>query len=163
MGSVAMMAGWVAIMFAGVLMHELGHALTARAFGQRPFITLHGLGGLTTWRATGAMSPGRRLLIAAAGPSVGIAIGVVAQMNAAIQAEAQARGFAFVSLDVLFAAPGVRTPLNVVALFTTAQPFGPFMSLDGTHPNAAGQALIAEGAAEALNALYDLGIPVGQP
>ena len=92
-----------------------------------------------------------------------IAIGVVAQMNAAIQAEAQARGFAFVSLDVLFAAPGVRTPLNVVALFTTAQPFGPFMSLDGTHPNAAGQALIAEGAAEALNALYDLGIPVGQP
>ena len=75
----------------------------------------------------------------------------------------RARGFAFVSLDVLFAAPGVRTPLNVVALFTTAQPFGPFMSLDGTHPNAAGQALIAEGAAEALNARYDLGIPVGEP
>jgi lysophospholipase L1-like esterase len=92
-----------------------------------------------------------------------IAIGVVAQMNAAIQAEAQARGFAFISLDVLFAAPGVRTPLNVVALFTTAQPFGPFMSLDGTHPNAAGQALIAEAAARALNQRYDLGIPEAVP
>jgi len=84
---------------------------------------------------------------------------VVAQMNAVIQGEAQARGFAFMSLDALYSAPGVRTPLNAVALFTTAQPFGPFMSLDGLHPNAAGQALLAAAAAEALNAKYDLGIP----
>jgi hypothetical protein len=84
---------------------------------------------------------------------------VVAQMNAVIQGQAQARGFAFVSLDALYGAPGVRTPLNAVALFTTPQPFGPFMSLDGLHPNAAGQALIAEAAAQALNAKYDLGIP----
>lgn len=88
-----------------------------------------------------------------------IVAAVVAQMNAAMQGEAQARGFAFFSLDAFFAAPGVRTPLNVVALFTTAQPFGPFMSLDGLHPNAAGQAIIAQAAAQALNARYDLGIP----
>ncbi len=84
---------------------------------------------------------------------------VVTQMNAAIQGEAQARGFAFFSLDAFYSAPGVRTPLDVVALFTTAQPFGPFMSLDGLHPNAAGQAIIAQAAAQALNATYDLGIP----
>jgi lysophospholipase L1-like esterase len=84
---------------------------------------------------------------------------VVAQMNAAIQGEAQARGLAFFSLDAFFAAPGVRTPLDVVALFTTAQPFGLFMSLDGLHPNAAGQAIIAQAAAQALNATYNLGIP----
>ena len=83
----------------------------------------------------------------------------VTQMNNAIQGEAQARGFAFFSLDAFYAAPGVRTPLDVVALFTTAQPFGPFMSLDGLHPNAAGQAIIAQAAAQALNAMYDLGIP----
>jgi lysophospholipase L1-like esterase len=88
-----------------------------------------------------------------------IVAAVVAQMNAAIQSEAQARGVAFFSLDAFYAAPGVRTPLNVVALFTTAQPFGPFMSLDGLHPNAAGQAIIAQAAAQALNARYDLGIP----
>jgi len=46
-----------------------------------------------------------------------------------------------------------------VALFTTPQPFGPFMSLDGLHPNAAGQAIIAQAAAQALNARYNLGIP----
>ena len=34
------------------------------------------------------------------------------------------------------------------------------MSMDGVHPNAAGQALIASAAAQALNATYDLGNPV---
>ena len=85
---------------------------------------------------------------------------VATQMNAVIQGEAQSRGYAVFSLDALFAAPGVRTPLNVVTLFTTAQPYGPFMSMDGIHPNAAGNALIAQAAAQALNARYDLGIPV---
>jgi len=85
--------------------------------------------------------------------------GVVAQMNATIQAEAQARGYAFLSLNALYSAPGVRVPLNVVALMTSPTPFGPFMSLDGAHPSAAGQALIAAAAAQALNQRYDLGIP----
>ena len=80
-------------------------------------------------------------------------------MNAALQAEAQARGYAFMSLDALYAAPGVRVPLNVVALVTSPHPFGPFMSLDGLHPSAAGQTLIAQAAAQALNARYNLGIP----
>jgi lysophospholipase L1-like esterase len=84
---------------------------------------------------------------------------VVAQMNATLQAEAQARGYAYMSLDALYSAPGVRVPFNVVALMTSATPFGPFMSLDGLHPNAAGQTLIAQAAAQALNARYDLGIP----
>jgi len=84
---------------------------------------------------------------------------VVGQMNAALEAEAQARGYAFVSLDALYGAPGVRVPLNVVALVTSPTPFGPFMSLDGLHPSAAGQTLIAQAAAQALNARYDLGIP----
>ena len=84
---------------------------------------------------------------------------VVAQMNATLQAEAQARGYAFMSLNALYSAPGVRVPFNVVALMTGATPFGPFMSLDGLHPSAAGQTLIANAAAQALNARYDLGIP----
>ena len=88
-----------------------------------------------------------------------IMAGVVTQMNAAMQSEAQARGFAFVSLDAVYTAPGARPPLNVVALVTSAQPFGPLLSVDGIHPSAAGQTLIAQAAAQALNARYDLGIP----
>lgn len=85
---------------------------------------------------------------------------VVARMNAVIAGEASARGWAYFTLDALYAAPGVRTPLDVVALMTSAQPFGPFMGLDGVHPNAAGQQLIAEAAAQALNQRYELGIPI---
>jgi Zn-dependent protease len=48
---------WVGIVFVSVLVHELGHALTYRALGQRSAIVLHGFGGFTV--ATGG---GRRVL-----------------------------------------------------------------------------------------------------
>jgi stage IV sporulation protein FB len=38
---------WVVIVFFAVLIHELGHALTYRAFGQRSAVVLHGFGGFT--------------------------------------------------------------------------------------------------------------------
>jgi stage IV sporulation protein FB len=66
---------WMAIVFLGVLAHELGHALTARGFGQEPAILLHGWGGLTVWVPRGDVGAGKRLLISAAGPAVGILFG----------------------------------------------------------------------------------------
>jgi len=48
---------WVGIVFVSVLVHELGHALTYRALGQRSAIVLHGFGGFTV--PTGG---GRRVL-----------------------------------------------------------------------------------------------------
>lgn len=38
---------WVGIILVSILVHEMGHALTARAFGQRAVITLTGMGGVT--------------------------------------------------------------------------------------------------------------------
>jgi Zn-dependent protease len=38
---------WVGIVFVSVLVHELGHALTYKALGQRSAIVLHGFGGFT--------------------------------------------------------------------------------------------------------------------
>jgi len=70
------LAAWVAVVFTGVLLHELGHALTIRAFGFTPAIELHGMGGLTAWDTRGGMpGPGKRLLISLAGPFAGIAFG----------------------------------------------------------------------------------------
>ena len=66
---------------------------------------------------------------------------------------------AFMSLDALYSAPGARAPLNAVALVTSAQPLGPYISLDGIHPTAARQTLLAAAAAKALNDRY-LGIPI---
>ena len=92
-----------------------------------------------------------------------IVAGILAQMNATIQARAAARGWAHFSLDAVYAAPGAKPPLNVATLLTSATPFGPFISLDGVHPNAAGQALLAHAAARALNLTYNLGIPANPP
>ena len=69
---------WVAVVFQGILMHELGHALVGRAFGKQPRIELIALGGLTWWEQRQPMSPGRSLIVSAAGPTVGIFIGSLA-------------------------------------------------------------------------------------
>jgi hypothetical protein len=92
-----------------------------------------------------------------------IVAGVVAQMNVVIQSEADARGYALMSLDAVYANPAARPPFNVATVFTSAEPFGPLLSLDGVHPSAAGHALLAQAAAVALNQRYDLGIPTFVP
>ncbi|HET9316281.1 MAG TPA: site-2 protease family protein [Vicinamibacteria bacterium] len=73
-----LMAAWIVVMFLGILMHELGHALTAKAYGQEPAIALHGFGGTTMWQPRGDIGPGKRAIITLAGPVVGIVIGVPA-------------------------------------------------------------------------------------
>ncbi len=69
---------WVVVVFQGILMHELGHALVGRAFGRQPRIELVALGGLTWWEQREPMSPVRSLMVSAAGPAVGIFIGSLA-------------------------------------------------------------------------------------
>ncbi|MBW3620947.1 MAG: hypothetical protein KY461_11930 [Actinobacteria bacterium] len=70
---------WVVIGITSVLLHELGHALAARAAGTAPEIALAGLGGVTTYRPT-PRTEGRgwSLVIGLAGPAVGIVLGLVA-------------------------------------------------------------------------------------
>jgi len=69
-------AAWTLAVFLAVLLHEMGHALTARAFRAVGLqITLFALGGVTTWRPAGRSTPGRSFLVAAAGSALGIAVG----------------------------------------------------------------------------------------
>ncbi len=68
---VAYIAGWIGVVLVSVLAHELGHALTARRFGAEVDITLHIMGGYTTWSTPEPISPGRRVVVAAAGSTVG--------------------------------------------------------------------------------------------
>mgnify|MGYP000278902774 FL=1 len=70
-------AAWTGAVFVAVLLHESGHAFTAKAFGGTSVsITLFALGGFTSWGAAQTMGPGRRFLISAAGSAVGIAAGL---------------------------------------------------------------------------------------
>lgn len=71
------MASWVAVAFASVLVHELGHALAFKAFGQRPQIHLHAMGG-TTYGSAPSMPPLERVVTALAGPAAGFGLGLLA-------------------------------------------------------------------------------------
>jgi Zn-dependent protease len=66
---------WIALVFVGILVHELGHAIAFRSFGRKPSVVLYGMGGLTS--AAGALTPGKRLVTTLAGPGVGFALGGV--------------------------------------------------------------------------------------
>ena len=62
--------------FVAVLLHEAGHAFTARRYGaQNVGITLFALGGVTTYTTNPPLSPGKRFVITAAGSAAGIAAG----------------------------------------------------------------------------------------
>jgi stage IV sporulation protein FB len=65
------LVGWIGVVVFSVLAHELGHALAARRFGAEVEITLHVMGGYTTWATPQPISPLRRVLVAAAGSGVG--------------------------------------------------------------------------------------------
>ena len=81
-------------------------------------------------------------------------------MNARIRAIAGANGYAYFDLDALFSVPGLKAPFSVAGLMLSPTPYGQYVSLDGFHPTAAGHAVLAEAAARALNATYDMGIPL---
>ncbi len=74
---------WVPVVFAGVLAHEMGHAVAVRRLGLQPAIQLHGFGGVTTWFPGRSVSPGQRAFVGAAGPAVGVAIGLACVLAAA--------------------------------------------------------------------------------
>ena len=63
--------------FISILVHELGHALTARHFGHRVRILLHGFGGLAFYQG-GGHTRKRTFLITAAGPAIQIVLGLLA-------------------------------------------------------------------------------------
>ena len=74
--SVPLILAWIAVVFVSILLHEMGHALTARAFGSEVQIELNTLGGLTSWTLPeGDFGPGRRAMVAAAGSGVGVLFG----------------------------------------------------------------------------------------
>ena len=64
---------WIALVFVGILLHEMGHAVSFRSFGRKPSVVLYGMGGLTS--AAGVLTPGKRLITTLAGPFVGFGLG----------------------------------------------------------------------------------------
>lgn len=81
----------------------------------------------------------------------------MAQMNAHMEAKANENGYAFFKLAALYDLPKIN--LNLVDVIFSNSPFGPNISLDGVHPSAQGQTILANAAVQAINARYGLAIP----
>lgn len=81
----------------------------------------------------------------------------MAEINAHIQAKAAESGYAYFALSSLYDLPRPRFSVKDV-LFSGA-PFGPDISLDGVHPSARGQGILAAAAARAIEARYGVAIP----
>ncbi|MGQ0431050.1 MAG: TPR end-of-group domain-containing protein [Microthrixaceae bacterium] len=58
---------WVAASFISILVHELGHGLTLKAFGQPSVIVLHSFGGVTISQRRGRLSKARGIVVSLAG------------------------------------------------------------------------------------------------
>ena len=81
----------------------------------------------------------------------------MAQINAHIQAKATENGYAYFALSALYDLP--KPSLNIYNVLFSNTPFGSNISLDGVHPSAQGQGILATAAAQAVNLRYGFAIP----
>ncbi|MFN0052297.1 MAG: metalloprotease [Planctomycetales bacterium] len=65
---------WIGCVFLSILVHELGHALTAQHFGWRPEIVLYAFGGYAGFMPTWNFSTRRSVLVSLAGPGAGFVL-----------------------------------------------------------------------------------------
>jgi hypothetical protein len=80
---------------------------------------------------------------------------LLAEMNAHIQQQAAARGYALASLGALYDQPSAKpATYSVVTQLTSLFPYGVLFSADGVHPSAFGNAVLAAAAARGINATY---------
>jgi len=69
---------WVIAVFFSILLHEMGHAMMARAFGYEPHVVLHHFGGYASFIPGYRHTLGKSIAISLAGPVAGFGLyGVV--------------------------------------------------------------------------------------
>ena len=84
----------------------------------------------------------------------------IRQMNTHISDLANQHGWAYLDLNTALASfVAVKSHFSLSAFLGCTRPFGQYTSLDGIHPTADGQQLIANAAADALNQHYNFAIP----
>lgn len=72
LGDARLIIMWVAVVLVSVLVHELGHAIALKLFGQSSSIVLHGFGGLTFSQRK--LDRARSIAVSLAGPLAALAL-----------------------------------------------------------------------------------------
>lgn len=79
-----MLAIWIGVVFVSILVHEFGHALAYRSFGQRSHVVLYHFGGLAipeAWGRRTHLRPLQRFLVSAAGPAAQLVLAAAVVMG----------------------------------------------------------------------------------
>jgi stage IV sporulation protein FB len=66
-GGIDLVLVWVACSFVSILVHELGHGIALKVFGQPSVIVLHGFGGVTISQRRSALQGARSVVVSLAG------------------------------------------------------------------------------------------------
>lgn len=67
LGEPALIVVWIGVVFVSILVHEFGHAMALKAYGQTSSIVIHGFGGLTLSQRR--LSRGQSIVVSLAGPT----------------------------------------------------------------------------------------------
>lgn len=123
-GDLVLIPIWIVVLFVSILVHELGHALAFRRYGQRSRIVLHFAGGLTipepvSWGsgyANVGLSPNQHIFITLAGPGAGfifaaLIIAIVAVLGGSV---ITTRLFGFIPLPLNALLPFGGSVLSVM-------------------------------------------------
>lgn len=112
---------WIPTVFVSILVHELGHALTAKAFGQQVYIELIALGGLT-YRSGKPLKLWQDFIVVLNGPLAGASLCLLGLLSAELLSSH--------SYPLLFYLSAVVFTINALwSLFNLL----PIYPLDGGH------------------------------
>ena len=80
-------------------------------------------------------------------------------MSDEIERLAAENGYATFSLGALYDKAKRDFPFDLEVMLRSSQPYGELISLDGVHPNALGQTVLARAARQAIQRTYGTGAP----
>ena len=162
---------WIGAVFISILIHEMGHALVYRFFGQATQVVLYHFGGLTVptlWDRRGARLPQQQFLVSAASPLaqlmfVAVLIAVLKMAGYAVPILIQAIG----SRLGLYDGDRIESPLLFALMYFLLQVniFWPLLNLMPVPPLDGGQmvreGLLTIGVPDAARIANILGVGVG--
>jgi len=119
--------------FISILIHELGHALTAKHFGKRVEIVLQAFGGYAAYSGGAPLSRPKTFLITAAGPAIQIVLGIAVLIFLGFQAAQNGNSLAEIMRISAQTSPAVYfwVTLAWISLFWAVLNLVPVLPLDG--------------------------------
>jgi stage IV sporulation protein FB len=126
---------WVLLVFVSVLVHELGHVMAYRVFGQRSAVVLHGFGGFTILGGGGRRVLGKRrsIIVSLAGSLTQIAVLGIPTLVALNSQWAEQRHFEWRYISNDFNWWPILSLLAFVSLWWGLFNLLPIRPLDGGH------------------------------